>query len=201
MPSDAEGEALKVIRGLGIVRPRDLETHGISRSQIYGLAAKSLVERLDRGLYTASDHPVTEGHSLAIVAKRAPGAIICLVSALLFHDLTTQLPREVWIAIAERARRPSFEYPALRVVRFSGKALTDGIETYRIEGVDVRITSIGKTLADCFKYRHKIGLDVALEALRDAWRGRRITMDEIERCARICRVERVMGPYLEALVA
>ena len=201
MLSDAEYEALKVIRRLGIVRTRDLEMRGISRSRLYGLAGKSLVERLDRGLYTASDHAVTEGHSLAIVAKRAPGAIIGLVSALLFHDLTTQLPREVWIAIAERARRPSFGYPPLRVVRFSGKALTDGVETHRIEGVNVRVTSIGKTLADCFKYRHKIGLDVALEALRDAWRGRRVTMDDIERCARICRVERIMRPYLEALVA
>ena len=137
---------------------------------------------------------------MAIVAKRAPGAIICLVSALLFHDLTTQLPGEIWIAIAESARRPRFGYPPLRVVRFSGKALTDGVETYPIEGVDVRVTSIGKTLADCFKYRNKIGMDVALEALREAWRGRRVTMDDMVRCARVCRVERVMRPYLEALV-
>ena len=104
------------------------------------------------------------------------------------------------IAIAESARRPRFGYPPLRVVRFSGKALTDGVETYPIEGVDVRVTSIGKTLADCFKYRNKIGLDVALEALREAWRGRRVTMDDMVRCARVCRVERVMRPYLEALV-
>ena len=201
MLSHSEREALKLIRRLGIVRTRDLEMCGISRHHLYGLAAKSLVQSLDRGLYAASDHPVTEGHSLAIVAKRAPGAIICLVSALLFHDLTTQLPREVWIAIAEGARRPSFGYPPLRVVRFSGAALTDGVETYGIEGVSVRITSIGKTLADCFKYRNKIGLDVALEALREAWRGRRVTMDEVARSARTCRVERVMRPYLETLVA
>ena len=201
MLSDADCKVLTVIRRLGIVRPRDLERYGVSRSRLYELAGTGFVERLDRGLYTASDHPATEWHSLALVAKRAPGAIICLVSALLFHDLTTQLPHEVWIAISENARRPSFGYPPLRVVRFSSKALTEGVETYRIEGVDVRITSIGKTLADCFKYRNKIGLDVALEALREAWRGRRVTMDDMVRCARTCRVERVMRPYLESLVA
>jgi predicted transcriptional regulator of viral defense system len=159
------------------------------------------VERKARGLYVASDHNPTAEHGLAQVAKKVPKGVICLLSALQYHELTTQLPHEVWVAIAEKARRPRIDYPPLRIVRFSGPALTQGVETHKVEGVPVRITSVAKTLADCFKYRNKIGLDVALEALREAWRERKVTMDEIDRFARICRVERVMRPYLEALVA
>jgi predicted transcriptional regulator of viral defense system len=201
MPPSAESETLELIRRLGVVRPRDLEDHGIPRSRLYRLVAKGLVERSGRGLYVASEHAQTEAHALVLVAKRVPGAIVCLLSALRFHDLTTQLPREVWIAIPEKARRPSLEYPPPRIVRFSGRAFTEGVETHQIEGVDVKITSVGKTVADCFKYRHKIGLDVALEALRQAWRERRVTIDELGRFARVCRVERVMRPYVESLVA
>jgi predicted transcriptional regulator of viral defense system len=129
-----------------------------------------------------------------------PHGVVCLLSALNFHGLGTQLPSEVWIAVDRRARRPAFANPPLRVVRFTGKALTAGIEIHTIERQSVRIYNVAKTLADCFKYRNKIGLDVALEALGDAWRTRRFTMEEIDRFARICRVERVMRPYLEALV-
>jgi predicted transcriptional regulator of viral defense system len=201
MESPAEREALEVIRRLGVVRPRDLDERGIPRSRLYRLLEKGLVERQGRGLYTASDHAPTAEHALAQVAKRVPRAIVCLLSALRFHELTTQLPHQVWIALPEKARRPSFDYPPLRVVRFTGRARTAGVETHRIEGVNVRITSPGKTVADCFKYRHKIGLDVALEALREAWREKRFTVDEIDRFARICRVERVMRPYVESLIA
>ena len=118
-----------------------------------------------------------------------------------FHDIGTQLPSEVWIAIDRRARRPALKFPPLRVIRYSGAALTEGVETHDIEGQKVKVYSVAKTLADCFKYRNKIGLDVALEALREAWRERRFTMAELGRYAGICRVQRVMGPYLEALVA
>ena len=127
--------------------------------------------------------------------------MICLLSALSFHQIGTQLPHEVWIALDRRTRYPSLSYPRLRVMRFSGNALTEGIETHRVEGETLRVYNVAKTVADCFKYRNKIGLDVALEALREAWRARRFTMDEIHRYARICRVERVMRPYLEALIA
>lgn len=126
---------------------------------------------------------------------------MCLLSALNFHRLGTQLPHEVWIALDRSARHPSIRYPRLRVVRFSGQALREGVETHRIEGQTVRIYGVAKTIADLFKYRNKIGLDVALEALREGWRARRFTMDELHRYARICRVERVMRPYLEALAA
>jgi predicted transcriptional regulator of viral defense system len=144
---------------------------------------------------------VTEHHGLALAAAAAPKAVICLLSALSFHQVGTQLPHEVWIALDRRSRRPSLRYPPLRVVRFGGETLTEGVETHRIEGETVRVYSVAKTIADTFKYRNKIGLDVALEALREAWRARRFTMDKIYRYARICRVERVMRPYLEALVA
>jgi predicted transcriptional regulator of viral defense system len=201
MSSAAQTKTLEVIRRLGLVRPRDLERRGIPRSRLYRLLALGLVERQARGLYTASDHAPTAEHALAQVARRVPEAIVCLLSALRFHELTTQLPNQVWVALSAKARKPRFEYPPLKVVRFSGRALTRGVETHRIEGVDVRITSPGKTIADCFKYRHKIGLDVALEALREAWRERRVTIDQIDQFARICRVERVMRPYIEALIA
>ena len=145
--------------------------------------------------------PVTEHHGLALAAAGAPKAVICLLSALSFYQIGTQLPHEVWIALDRRSRRPSLRYPRLRVVRFGGETLTEGVETHRIEGETVRVYSVAKTIADTFKYRNKIGLDVALEALREAWRARRFTMDKMYRFARICRVERVMRPYLEALVA
>lgn len=126
---------------------------------------------------------------------------MCLLSALAFHEVGTQLPSEVWLAIDRRARRPVVRFPPLRIVRFTGEALTEGIETHRIEGVDVRITSVARTVADLFKYRNKIGLEVALEALREGWRDRLFTMGELDRAARVCRVARVMRPYVEGIVS
>jgi predicted transcriptional regulator of viral defense system len=136
-----------------------------------------------------------------VVARAVPDGVVCLISALSFHEIGTQLPPHIWLAVDRRARSPKMRYPALRVVKFSEKAFTAGIEIHDIEGQPVKIYGVAKTLADLFKYRNKIGLDVALEALREAWRERRFIMDEIDRYARICRVERVMKPYLEALVA
>jgi predicted transcriptional regulator of viral defense system len=186
---------------MGLARPAELEARGVSRVGLYRLAKQGLVERRARGIYVVRDHPYTARHTLAQVAKRVPNGVFCLLTALQFHELTTQLPREVWVAIGEKARRPRLDHLKLRVTRFSGLALTEGIEVHRIEGVDVRVYSTAKTIVDCFKYRNKIGLDVAIEATRDAWRGRRVTMDEITYFARQCRVDRVMRPYLEMLVA
>lgn len=157
--------------------------------------------RVGRGRYTASDHPVTENHGLALAGAAVPRGVICLLSALSFHGVGTQLPADVWVAIDRRARRPALGYPRLRVVRFGGKSLVEGVEVHRIEGQPVKVYGVAKTVADLFKYRNKIGVDVALEALRDAWRQQRFTMDEIDRYARVCRVERVLRPYLESLVA
>ncbi len=139
------------------------------------------------------------------MALRHPRAVVCLLSALRFHELTTQAPFEVWLAIPNKARPPRLDYPPLRVVRFSDSGLTEGVEEYEIDGVPVRITGIARTVADCFKYRNKIGLDVALEALKDALkegqggRGRRASVDEIWHYAQLDRVANVMRPYLDAL--
>ncbi len=140
-----------------------------------------------------------EAHTLAQVAKRVPEAVFCLFTALRFHDLTTQSAAEVWIALPEKARRPRLDYPRLRVARFSGPALTEGVEEHRVEGVVIRVYSAAKTVADCFKYRNKVGIDVAVEALRDFSRKHRGGANELARFARICRVSRVMQPYLDAI--
>jgi len=200
MPSTTKQRALRLIGKMGLVRPRELEAEGISRVQLARLVNEGLVVRQARGIYTVSRHAPTEAHSLAQVAKRVPNAVFCLFTALRFHNLTTQSAPEVWIALPEKARRPQLDYPRLRVARFSGPALTEGIEEHSAEGVEIRVYSAAKTVADCFKYRNKIGLDVALEALREGWRMRRFTMDELWESACVCRVQRVLQPYLEMLV-
>lgn len=191
---------LKLARRRQGVTAREIADVGIHRQVLTRLVEAHQLERVVRGVYRIPDRPFTEHHGLALVSSSIPQGVICLLSALQFHQLGTQLPSEVWISIDRRARRPALKYPPLRILRFSGAALSQGIETHRIEGQQVRVYNIAKTLADCFKYRHKIGIDVALEALREAWRSRRFTMEELDRYAAICRVQRVMRPYLEALL-
>src|SRR5207302_4567454 len=142
----------------------------------------------------------TEHHSLAEVCKRVPHGVICLLSALRFHGLTTQSPFEVWLAIDRKARFPRVEHPTLRIVRFSSQALSEGVEEHDVEGVPVRVTTPARTVVDCFAYRNKVGLDVALEALRDCWRQKKASVDEITRAAENRRMLNVMRPYLEAIV-
>lgn len=158
------------------------------------------LERIGRGVYGLPARPVSAHGTLAEASLRVPKGVICLLSALRFHGLTTQAPFEVWLAIDNKAATPRLDYPPLRLVRFSGPALSEGIEKHRIDGVTVRVTCVAKTVADCFKYRNKIGLDVALEALREAWAARRISSDELWRYATIDRVANVMRPYLESLL-
>ncbi len=195
-----ERRALAAVRSAGVLRPSDLRTRGIPRSALYGLVRKERIERKSRGLYVVADHAYTTEHVLAQVARRVPGAVISLLSALRFHDLTTQAPSEVWITLPEKARRPRLDFPRLAVARSSGDALTEGVEVHRIERVEVRVYSAAKTVADCFKYRNKLGIDVAVEALRDYSRSHRGGADELARFARICRVSRVMQPYLDSIV-
>jgi len=185
---------------LGILRPRDLVTQGVPPIYLSRLVAQGLLKRVGRGLYTLPDASVTEHHTLAEAAKRVPQAVVCLLSALCFHELTTQLPFQVWLAIENKAWRPQVTDLPLRFVRFSGQAFTTGIEVHQIEGVTVRVYTPAKTVADCFKYRHKIGLDVALEALRDGLRQRKFTVDSLWHAAQICRVANVIKPYMEAMV-
>jgi predicted transcriptional regulator of viral defense system len=190
---------LQLVREMGLIRPGDLEARGVPRAQLYRLVEEGLVERQARGLYVAARHRYTTEHVLAQVAKRVPAGVFCLLTALRFHELTTQSPAEVWVALDQKARKPRLDYPRLRVARFSGAALTEGIEAHRIEGVEVRVYSAAKTVADCFKYRNKIGIDVAVEALQDFSRQHRGGANELARFARICRVTRVMQPYLDAI--
>ena len=173
---------------------------GIPRGDLYRLVREGSVVREARGLYTAAKHQYTAEYSLAQVAKRVPAGIFCLLTALRVHNLTTQLPADVWIALPTKARKPRLDNPRLRVARFSGAALAQGVETLRVEGVQLRVYSAAKTVVDCFKYRNKIGIDVAIEALRDFTRRNRGGANELARFARICRVTRVMQPYLDAIV-
>ena len=192
---------LRLARRRGALGTRDVVGRGIHREVLSRVVREGALERVSRGQYRVPSHPVTEHHGLTLAAAAVPGGVICLLSALGFHGIGTELPFEVWIAIDRRARRPALRHPPLRIARFTGRAFRSGIETRRVEGQAVRVYGIAKTIADCFKYRNKIGVGVALEALRDAWRAHRFTMDEMSRYARVCRVERVMRPYLEALVA
>lgn len=190
---------IRIAREKRVIRPSDLAAEGIPRVYLRRLVDKGLLVRTARGIYTLPDADVTELHDYAEAARQVPKGVICLLSALRFHSLTTQNPFEVWMAIGESQWMPKIEYPAMRFVRFSGVALEYGIEQHEVEGVVVQVYSPAKTVADCFKYRNKIGLDVALEALRDCWRQRKATMDEIWAAAKVCRVANIMRPYLESL--
>ena len=182
-----------------LTRTRELEHHGYTRPRIRALVERGILEQVSRGLYRVAERSPSEHFTMLAVVARVPHAVVCLLSALRFHEIGTQSPHEVWIAIDRKARKPRLEGLPVKVVRFSGQSLTNGVETRKVGGRDVRITSVARTVADCFKYRNKIGLDVALEALREAWRGKRVTSDELWRYAQVCRVANVMSPYLESL--
>ena len=196
---DHTSRVLELVREAGILRPRDLDAHAIPREYLIRLLNRGLLERTGRGLYVLAEAEPTENQTLAEACNRVPNGIVCLLSALQFHGLTTQAPFEVWMAIGEKDRRPSVDYPPLRVVRFSGNALTFGVQETTIQNVPARVCSPAKSVADCFKYRNKIGLDVAIESLRDTWRQKRATMDELLAAAKVCRVARIMRPYLESV--
>jgi predicted transcriptional regulator of viral defense system len=192
---------LGLARRSGVITTRETAGAGIHSQHLTRLVADGVLERVARGHYQLAERPVTEHHGLAVVARTVPKGVICLLSALSVHGIGTQLPAEVWVAIEGRSRLPVLAHPPLRVVRFSGRAFTDGVEIHRFEGQSIRVYGVAKTLADLFKYRNKVGLDVVLEALREAWRARKFKMDDLDRAARICRVERAMRPYVEAMVS
>jgi predicted transcriptional regulator of viral defense system len=199
MTESKKEKILTIMQEKGAIRPRDLDEHGISRTYLQRLHDNNQVIRSSRGLYMLADADVTEHHTLVEASKRVPKGIVCLLSALRFHDLTTQAPSEVWLAIDNKARHPKMDYPPLRIVRYSGHALTAGIQTEEIEGIPVKIYNPAKTVADCFKFRNKIGLDVAREALVDCRRRGLCTTDELWEYAQICRVTKIMKPYLEVI--
>lgn len=182
----------------GVFRTGELTQLGISRSRLARLVAAGKAERVARGLYRFGNADVTEHHSLVLAAKRVPHGTVCLLSALSYHGIGTQLPHELWIAVPSKARHPHVPDLPLRIVRFSGAMLRYGVETRQIEGVPVRITNPARTIVDCFRFRSNVGLDVALEALRESLRGRHATRDQIRRAAEVCRALTVVRPYVEA---
>lgn len=196
-----EQQILEMARQQTLLRARDLAEHGLPTMALSRLVAAGKLQRVTRGVYSLPERSISAHRSLAEVAIRVPRGVVCLLSALRLHEIGTQAPFEVWLAIPQTMPAPRVERPALHVVRMSGTALSEGIERVEVDGVSVPAFNLAKTVADCFKYRNKIGLDVALEALSEAWRARRVTMDELWHYATIDRVHNVMRPYLEALGA
>jgi predicted transcriptional regulator of viral defense system len=184
----------------GILRMADALRAGVHRRTLYQLRDTGVIEQLSRGLYRLADAPPLGHPDLVTVALRVPKGVVCLISALAFHDLTTQVPHEVSVAVPRDSEPPRIDYPPVRVFRFSPAPFAAGMETHHVDGIPVRIYSREKTLADCFKYRNTIGLDTALEAVRRYRHQRRVNVNRLLEFAKVCRVGRVMRPYLEALL-
>jgi predicted transcriptional regulator of viral defense system len=199
MAKTSRAAVLKLARRSSVVRPRDLVERGIPRQALYDLVAAGELVRAGRGLYRLPDFEVTENHTLAEVSTRMPAGVICLLSALRFHGLTTELPAEVWVAIDRKAWAPTFAKPRVRLVRLSGPSLSEGIEQHVIEGIRVRVFGVSKTIADCFKFRNKIGTNIAIEALREGWRHRRLNLEELLKFAAMNRVDKILRVYLESI--
>lgn len=196
LPTTADLEAA----GIGaFFRPRDIAPLGISFKILQRLVSQGTVEKLGDGVYRLSEVEPTELETIAMVASVVPSAVVCLLTALRVHGIGTQSPPDVWIALDRKSRKPARLPARVQIVRFSGAMLTYGVTKRSMLGVQVSITSPARTIVDCFRYRRKVGIDIAIEALRDVIRSRKTTMDEITRAADICRIRTVIGPYLEAL--
>ena len=199
--STLEQTVLALAERQPLLRARDLTAQALPTVVLSRLVAAGKLERVARGVYSLPGRALSEHRSLAEVALRAPRGVVCLLSALRVHGIGTQAPFEVWLAIPPHTPTPRLDQPSLRVVRMSGPALTEGVEPIDIDGVRVPVFNANKTVADCFKYRNKIGVDVALEALRDGWAPRKLTMDALWHYAAVNRVANVMRPYLESVTA
>ena len=196
-----EQQVLRLARAQTLLRARDVAQHGLPTIALTRLVQAGKLQRVARGLYGLPGAEISEHRSLAEVSARVPRGVICLLSALRVQEIGTQAPHEVWIAIPPHMTSPRMDQPAIRVVRMSDEALTDGIDHLRIDGVDVPVFTAARTVVDCFRFRNKIGLDVALEALRDGWSQRKFTLDDLWRHATRGRVANVMRPYIEAITA
>ncbi len=198
---NAFGEAAFIFREHGgILRTMEAIRLGVHPRTLYAMRDVGALERLARGLYRLADLPPLGNPDLVVVALRVPDGVLCLLSALAVHGITTQIPHEVYVAIKRGGEPPRLEYPPVRVFWFTGRAFTEGVEVHNLDGVEVGVYGAAKTVADCFKYRNKIGLEVALEALKLYLREKRGRPDELVRFARVCRVDNVMRPYIEALL-
>jgi len=190
---------IDLAKKLGTIRIKDLLARGIHPEFARRLVSKEILNRSGRGLYTLANSEITEYHDFALVGKRLPKGVVCLTSAIRFHGIGTQLPRKIWLALDRGSAQPRLSYPPISVVRLSGRSFSEGIDEHTIEGVVVRIYNPAKTVADCFKFRNRIGLEAAIEAVRECLNERKATSDEIYYYAKICRVWNIMKPYLEAL--
>jgi len=184
----------------GLLKTSEILNAGIHPSTLYDLVKKGKLERISRGVYRLTDSPPLSNPDLILIAKRIPKGVICLLSALSFHDITTHIPHEIHIALSFGSEEPRLEYPPIRTFRFSNKAFTEGIQIHRIDRAKVKVYGPEKTLADCFKFRNSIGLDTAIEALKLYRDRRNMKIDEIMYFAQICRVTKIIRPYLEALL-
>ncbi|MGJ7582303.1 type IV toxin-antitoxin system AbiEi family antitoxin domain-containing protein [Variovorax sp. RHLX14] len=194
-------QILELARRQRLIRAADVRAHGWSPQLLIRLHEMGHLQRVTRGLYSLTDAEIVANQTLMEVCRRVPKGVVCLLSALQFHEVGSQMPHEVWLAVPEGAPTPAPGYPSLRIARMRGMAYSEGIETVSEHGATIRVYSVAKTVADCFKFRHKIGLDVALEALKDVWIKRKASISDLSHFAKINRVERVMQPYLEAVVA
>ena len=184
-----------------VLRARDIVEKGVPRWRILQAEHAGELNRVSRGMYSLPGANVSEQHALVLVARSAPQAAVCLLSALRFHDLTTQNPHEVWVAIDPKARKPAITHPPIRVVRYSPEHFSLGLEEHQVEGATVRVYSVARTVVDLFRYRNKIGIDVAMEALKEGWKDRRFTMRDLNEIAVQLRMRTTMRPYLESLVS
>ena len=193
---------LEELQNKGVLKTQDILKLGISKENLRKLHANGKVERIARGFYVLPEYEFSEMQSIVEVSKQVPKGVICLLSALRIHDFTTQNPFQIWLALERRAWKPQIEGTTkVRYMRFSGEAFASGVQVKNIDNIEVKVYCPAKTVADCFKYRNKVGLDVALEALREGWKSKLFTMDELWKYAKICRVENVMRPYLESMVS
>jgi predicted transcriptional regulator of viral defense system len=199
MTSTSHHPAVLIAHEKGLIRANELAKFGASGAVLQQLLATGQLIRVTRGLYAPASKTLSEMDDLGVVAIKYPQLVFCLLTALQIHELTTQLPHQLWVAIGQKARAPKLDFPPLRIIRMND--LSFGLTTLIVDGgIPIQVTNVAKTIADCFKYRNKVGIDVALEALRDAWRQKKVTMDEIWLAAEHCRVANVMRPYMESLV-
>lgn len=196
----SEDAILALFEDMGVIRVREVIEAGIHPEVLRRMHRRGRIERVARGMYRKAGATPSPFQSLIEVQKKMPNAVMCLLTALRYHEVGTQSPREVWIALPHETRMAKMQHPRIRTLRFSGAAYTSGIETRTVGGIELKVYSVAKTIADCFKFRNKIGTNIAVEALRDAYRDRKFIPDDLWRYAKICRVTRIIQPYLEAIV-
>ncbi|OGV26143.1 MAG: hypothetical protein A3F18_08515 [Legionellales bacterium RIFCSPHIGHO2_12_FULL_37_14] len=192
-------KVLQMVRKAGVVRISDLTKNGITRATVSRLVSENKLEKLAPGLYCLPEAQLSEKESLIIIASRVPQAVFCLLTALQIHELTTQLPRKIWIAMPRGSHTPKIEYPPVKMVQYSEEVYVEGVEIIESDYIKMKVYNPAKTIADCFKHRTKIGIDIAIEALKEAYSKNKVSMDELWHYAKICRVANVMRPYLEAI--